>query len=281
MRWLFAWLALLAVLMGAPAAAQDLPPRPDGPIYDGANIIREGEKQLLDARLRDYNRTTGRAVIVATVPSLDGQDIETYAQRLAESWGIGGAESENGVLFLVAPNDRRMRIHTARGVQERMTDIMSGRIIRDVVTPRFKAEDYSGGIVAGVDAIIAQLDMDPAQARAIEEAERARRAEMAGNAAPAIAGVVFWIVMIVVFAVLASRGARGRRYRGGGSGVGNAVGNVLLWTAINAAMNSGRGGGSSWGSGSGGWGGGGGGGGFGGFGGGGGGFNGGGASGGW
>jgi uncharacterized protein len=84
-----------------------------------------------------------------------------------------------------------MRIATARGLDDRMTDIMSGRIIRDVVTPRFKAGDLSGGIVAGVDAIVTQLDMDPAQARAIEEAEAARNARMARNAAPAIAGVVF------------------------------------------------------------------------------------------
>ena len=280
MRWLLAWLALLAALMGAPAAAQDYPARPAGPVYDGAGVISPGEEELLDRRLRDYNRTTGRAIIVATVPSLDDLEIEPYAQGLAESWGVGGAESENGLLFLVAPEERRMRIHTARGLQERMTDIMSGRIIRDVVTPRFKEGDLSGGIVAGVDAIVAQLDMDPAQARAIEEAERAAQAERAENAAPAIAGVVFWIVMIVFFAIVfGRRGARGRKY--GGGGVGSAVGNVLLWTAFNAAMNSGRG------SGGGGWGGGGGGGsfggggGFGGFGGGGGGFNGGGASGGW
>jgi uncharacterized protein len=281
MRWLFAWLALLAALTGAPAVAQDFPPRPDGPVYDGANIISDGEEDLLNARLSDYNRTTGRAIIVATVPSLDGLDIEPYAQGLAEGWGIGGKDSENGLLFLVAPNERRMRIATARGLDDRMTDIMSGRIIRDVVTPRFKAGDLSGGIVAGVDAIVTQLDMDPAQARAIEEAEAARNARMARNAAPAIAGVVFWIIMIVVFAVVFGRRAHGRRYRGGG-GVGNAVGNVLLWTAINAAMSGGRSSGGGWGSGSGGWGGGGGGGGgFGGFGGGGGGFTGGGASGGW
>lgn len=280
MRWLLAWLALLAALMGAPAAAQDYPARPAVPVYDGANIISDGEEELLNAQLSDYYRTTARTIFVATVPSLDGEEIEPYAQELAERWDIGGAETENGLLFLVAPNERRMRIHTARGLQERMTDIMSGRIIRDVVTPRFKAEDYSGGIAAGVDAILEQLNMDPAQAEALEEAERARQAEMASEAAPAIAGVVFWIVMIVFFAIVfGRRGARGRKYRGGG-GVGSAVGNVLLWTAINAAMNSGRGsGGSGWGGGGGG-GFGGGGGSFGGFGGGGG-FNGGGASGGW
>lgn len=280
MRWLLVWLALLAALAGAPAAAQTLPPRPAGPISDGANIISPADAQALTAKLTEYNRATGRAIVIATVPSLEGLDIEEYAQKLATTWDIGGKETENGLLFLVAPAEHRVRIHTARGLQERMTDIMSGRIIRDVITPRFKAGDMSGGVVAGVNAIIEQLDMDPAQARAIEEAERARQANDARNAAPALAGVAFWIIMIVVFAVVFGRGARGRRY--GGGGMGGAVGNVILWSALNAAMRGGRGGGG-WGGGSGGgsWGGGGGGGGFGGFGGGGGGFNGGGASGGW
>jgi uncharacterized protein len=281
MRWLLVWLALLAALLGVPAAAQNYPSRPAGPVYDGANVISDGEEELLDRRLRDYNRTTGRAIIVATVPSLDGEEVEIYARNLAERWDIGGAESENGLLLLVAPNDRQMWISTARGLQERMTDIMAGRIYRDVMVPRFKEGDMSGGIVAGVDAIIAQLNMDPAQARAIEEAEAARQAESASDAAPAIASVIFWIVMIVFFAIVfGRRGVHGRKYRGGG--VGSAVGNVLLWTAVNAAMNSGRGsGGGGWGGGGGGGGSFGGGGGFGGFGGGGGGFNGGGAGGGW
>jgi len=283
MRLLFAWLALLAAFTSVQATAAGLPPRPNGPVYDGANVIGPSEKQLLERRLSDYNRTTGRAIIVATVPSLDGQDIEAYAQQLAESWDIGGKESENGLLFLVAPNEHKMRIATARGLQERMTDIMSGRIIREI-TPKFKQGDLSGGITDGVDAIIVQLDMDPAQAKAIEEAERTRQRNEHENAAPAIAGVIFWIVMIVFFIGVFGSRARGRRYRGGG--MGGAVGNVLMWTALNAAMNSGRSGGNSWGGSSGGGfggfgGGGGGGGGFGGFGGGGGGFNGGGASGGW
>jgi uncharacterized protein len=273
------WLCLAVIAaMATATASAALPARPDGPILDAADIISPADEAALDAKLRAYNQTTGRAIIVATVPSLDGMEIEDYAQDLAETWGIGGQESENGLLFLVAPNERRLRIATARGLQERMTDIMSGRIIRDVVTPRFKDGDFSGGIVAGVDAIIAQLDMDPAQAKAIEEAEKARQAQGAEEAAPAIAGILFWIAMIVFFAFVFGRRGRGRRYRGHG-GMGSAIGNVVLWTAINAAMNSGgRSGGDSWGGG-GGFGGGGGG--FGGFGGGGGGFNGGGASGGW
>jgi len=279
MRWLLACLALLAALTGAPAVAQDYPARPSGPVYDGANIISPGEEQLLNQRLSDYNRTTGRAVIVATVPSLDGEEVDVYARDLAERWDVGGKETENGLLLLVAPNDRQMWISTARGLQERMTDIMAGRIYRDVMVPKFKAGDMSGGITAGVDAIITQLDMDPADAKAIEEAERARQAQGVGEAAPAIAGVAFWVIMILFFTFVFARRRAGRPFRGGG-GVGSAVGNVLLWTAVNAAMNSGRGSGSGWSSGGGSsWGGGGGG--FGGFGGGGGGFNGGGAGGGW
>lgn len=274
MRRLAALIALLMALVSTAAWAQ-LPARPEGPIADYANVISQQDEAALDARLRAYNQSTGRAIIVATVPSLDGEEIEPYAQRLAESWGIGGAESENGVLLLVAPGERKLRIHTARGVQERMTDIMSGRIIRDTIVPRFRDGDMSGGIVAGVDAIIAQLDMDPAQARAIEEAQAAAEAARAKDGGFPI-GALFWLVFVFLFFILPmlSRGGRGRRRSR--SPWGNAARDIILWEAGSAIargiLNNGGGGG--------GWGGGGGGG-FGGFGGGGGGFNGGGASGGW
>ena len=263
--WLF--LASLA-LFGAAGASAALPARPAGPIYDGAHIIAPADAAALDAKLRAYNQATGRAIIVATVPSLDGQSIEDYSQQLAESWGIGGKESENGLLLLVAPTERELRIATARGLQERMTDIMSGRIIRDTIVPHFKQNDYSGGIVAGVDAIVQQLDMDPAQAKAIEEAEKARQANSDNGGS--LGSAIFWILLIVFFMFVFGRGRRGRSY---GGGVGSTVGNIVLWEALNAATRGG--------SDRGGWGGGGDGGGFGGFGGGGGGFNGGGASGSW
>ena len=273
MRRLAAFLALLLALVSSTAWAQ-LPARPEGPIADYASVLNPVDAATLDARLRNYNQSTGRAIIVATVPSLDGEEIEPYAQKLAESWGIGGAESENGVLFLVAPTERKLRIHTARGVQERMTDIMSGRIIRDTVVPEFKAGNMSGGIVAGVDAIIQQLDMDPAQAKAIEEAQAAAdRARQDEGGFPI--GALFWLVFVFLFFILPMLRGRGRRRRGR-SPWGDTARDIILWEAGSAiargVFDSGGGGG--------GWGGGGGGG-FGGFGGGGGGFNGGGASGGW
>lgn len=266
--------ALLLALISQVVWAQ-LPARPEGPIADYANVLSAADKATLDAKLRDYNQATGRAVIVATVPSLDGEEIEPYAQRLAESWGISGAKSENGVLLLVAPAERKLRIHSARGVQERMTDIMSGRIIRDTIVPQFKAGNMSGGIVAGVDAIIAQLDMDPAQAKAIEEAQAAaNRARQSEGGFPI--GGLFWLLFGFLFFILPMLRGGGRRRRSRHSPWGNTARDIILWeagSAVARGMFNGGGGGGGFG--------GGGGGGFGGFGGGGGGFNGGGASGGW
>jgi uncharacterized protein len=259
---LFHLLWLLLASLALPAAASGaMPAPPAGPIYDGADIIAPAEEAALDARLRAYNEATGRAVIVATVPSLDGESVERYATKLFETWGIGGAERDMGLLLLVAPNDREVRIEVGYGLHPFMTDILSGRIIRDAIIPRFKQNDYTGGIVAGVDAIVTQLDMTPADAKAIEEAEQARLAQQGSEGAHP-GGVIFWIVLILFFIVIFGRGSRGRRYRGGG--VGSAIGNIILWEALNAATRGSRGsggfGGGSWG--------GGGGGGFGGFGGG-------------
>ena len=263
-------LALLLALTAGGAAAQDFPPRPDGPIYDGAEILPDAEEAELDQRLRDYNAETGRSVIVATVPSLDGEPAATYAPALGEAWGIGGQETEQGILLLVAPNEREVFIATARGAQTALTDIASGRIIRNDIVPAFKAGDYAGGIFAGVDGIIGWLDTEPADQLAIEEAERAAQRQNADVDASTVGSAFFWVMMILAFMFIFGRGGRrrGRRYRRG-----SGIGEVILWSALNSAMRSGGGGG--------GFGGGGGGGGFGGFGGGGGGFNGGGAGGSW
>lgn len=256
------WLALLllAAFTGAPTAAQDYPPRPEGPVYDGADIISPATEAALDQRLKAYNRETGRALIVATIPSLEGAPLESYATGLFANWGIGGAERDQGLLLLVARDDRKMRIEVGYGLHPYFGGIMAGRVIRDAITPRFKEGDFDGGIVAGVDAITAHLAKSPEEAAAIEEAARAAEAQRNDSEGFPF-GVLIWLGFLLIFVILPMLGrVRGRRFRG--SGAAGAVGEVLLWTAINAAMNSGRGGG--WGGG----GGGGGGGGFGGFGGG-------------
>jgi uncharacterized protein len=262
------WLLALFAL-SASAAKAELPPRPQGPVADLAAIIPDAEEAALDARLRAYNRDTGRAIIVATVPSLDGQVIERYAQDLARSWQIGGAESQEGVLVLVAPTERKLRIHAAVGAQGRLTDGLASRIIRETMTPRFKAEDYGGGIAAGVEQIIAQLDRDEVDAQAVAEAAEAARSSAGQGSGGGAGSVIFWLFLIVVFMVIFSRRRRGFRRSGIDPG-------IILWGVSEVLHHATRGGG-----GGGGFGGGDSGGGFGGFGGGGGGFDGGGASGDW
>ncbi len=271
------WLAiaLLLALLAAPAAAVDYPPHPQGPIFDQADLLPPDVEASLDQRLRAFDAQTGDAVIVATVNSLQGDTIEDYAANLYAAWGIGGKERDTGVLLLVAPNEHKVRIEVGYGLTPYITDILSGRIIRDDITPRFKQGDMAGGIEAGVNDILDQLSKSPADAKAITEAAAAAEKSRPHEGGGIPAGGLLWLGFLLFFFILpAFRMRRGRRYRGG---LGGAVGNVLLWTALGSAMGGGRRGG--WGGGGSFGGGGGGGGGFGGFGGGM--SGGGGASGGW
>jgi uncharacterized protein len=256
--------ALLLAFLTAPAAAQDLPPRPQGPIYDQADLLPAAEEASLDQRLREFNKQTGNAVIIATVNSLQGESASDFATKLYVAWGIGGAERDTGVLLLVAPNERKVWIRVGYGLEPYITDILSGRIVRNEITPRFKAGDMAGGIEAGVKALLDQLSKSPEDAKAIAEAAAAAEKNRARGDGGFPVGAVIWMMFILFFVILPMVGRRrGRRYHG--SGFGSAAGNILLWTALNAASHSGHRGGG-WGGG-GGFGGGGGGG-FGGFGGG-------------
>jgi uncharacterized protein len=281
--------ALLLALTGVAAHAQDYPPRPDGPVYDGANILSPETEAKLDGALRAYNAQTGRAIIVATVPSLGGTSIESYATTLyTDKWGIGGAQRDAGLLLLIAPNERKMRIEVGYGLHGYFGGIMAGRVINDVIAPRFKEGNFDAGVTDGVAAILAHLAKSPEDAIAIEEAAQAAQAQKSRSDGGFPIGALIWIAFMLFFFVLpllAGRGRR-RRYRSKGSGpwgsrgLGDTARDIILWEVGSAVarglINSGRDGGG-WGGGGGGFGGGGGG--FGGFGGGS--SGGGGASGGW
>jgi uncharacterized protein len=209
MRLILIW--LLAVLAVSGTAAQAAyPPRPDGPVLDAAGIIPDGEESALVQRLNAYNQQTGRAIMVVTVPSLEGEDVASYANALGHTWGVGGKETDQGLILLVAPTERKLRIEVGYGLEAILPDVMAARIIRETISPRFKAGDFPGGISAGLDAIQAQLDRDPAEARAIAEAAEAG-AKLKGSAegiAENAAGAFFWIVLIILFALIFSRRAR-------------------------------------------------------------------------
>ena len=274
-RWIAAlWLAFL--LVAAPAAAQDFPPRPEGPVLDQAGLLTPSQHVDVSSKLEAFNARTGRAIVVATVKSLGGREIQPYATELGRRWGIGDENEDVGVLLLVAPAERQVWIATGYGADDYLTDAMSGTIIRQDVIPRFKAGDMGGGIVAGVDAIIRQLELPPEEA-----ARRAERAEaLARDNGDGSAVVPVMVIVIIFFVIIGglSRAAAGggRRYRRRGSGIDPVV---VLW-GLDALSRASRGRSSGgWGGGGFGGFGGGGGGGFGGFGGGS--FGGGGAGGSW
>jgi uncharacterized protein len=270
------WLALLA--LATPVAAQTFPPL-TGRVVDQAHLLAPAQVADLTSKSEALEAQGGRQFVIATVNSLEGYPIEDYAYRLGRAWKIGSAKNNDGVVLVVAPNERKVSIATGYGAGGFMTDAMSGIIIREAILPHFKQNppDYGGGIVAGADAVIKQMSLPPDQAlknvTAAEQAQKQRQ-HSGGNPLP----VIFW-ALVIGFVVLSHfrRGA-GRRYR---QRQGSISPWVVLW-GLNELSRSSRGwgsGGSSWGGGS-GWSGGGGGG-FGGFSGGGGSFGGGGASGSW
>lgn len=276
------WLALAAA-----AQAQDYPPRPDGPVYDGAGILSPETVAKLDAELRAYNAQTGRAIIVATVPSLGGASIETYATTLfTDKWGIGGEKRDAGLLLLIAPNERKLRIEVGYGLHGYFGGIMAGRVINDVITPRFKEGNFDAGVTDGVAAILAHLAKSPEDAIAIEEAAQAAAAQESRSDGGFPFGVLIWLAFVFFFFVLPVLSGRRRRrkYRASGAGpwgdrgrdAADTARDIILWEVGSAILRGAMSGGDRDG---GGWGGGGGGGGFGGFGGGS--SGGGGASGGW
>lgn len=153
-------IGLLALpLFGGTAACANEPPRhPAGPVADFADILAPSQEAYLDQELRRYFDENCIAIVVASVASLDGQPIETYANRLARSWQIGSTESQQGVLILVAPNEQRVRIEISRSVNRVLTDDLAEAIIRRDMTPRFQSGDLEGGTIGGATAIVSLLD---------------------------------------------------------------------------------------------------------------------------
>lgn len=243
-------------------------PNPPQAVNDFAHLLEPFQKDALEQKLRAYNDSTSSAIVIITVNDLDGYDIAEVALKYLRTWGIGVQGKNNGVVVLIAKNERRARIETGYGMEGVLPDITAKHIIDDEMIPNFKNGDYYGGLDRAVDAII------KAAAGEYKAEPKAKSSDGGG------AGIVFLIIFIIIMVIFLSR-------KGGGGGGGQYMSrrgsrsflDALPWFLMGNMM--GRGGGSSGGGyGGGGFGGGGfGGGGFGGFGGGSGG--GGGASGGW
>jgi len=125
-----------------------------GYVNDYANMMSPAVRTKLTNELKEFERTDSTQVVILTIPSLEGLAIEDYSIKVAEAWKVGQKGRDNGILFIVASQERKMRIEIGRGLEGKLTDLTAGRIIDLVVKPRFKRGDFNGGFVAGVAALI-------------------------------------------------------------------------------------------------------------------------------
>jgi uncharacterized membrane protein YgcG len=192
----------LALLLFAPAQAHAAEP-----VIDEANIIPDAEEAVLNKVLIDFYKQSGRQVAVVTIKSLNGQEIQPVATERFRQLGVGSKELNDGVLFLVAPTDRKMRIEVGYGLEEYLTDAESGRII-DGVKPYFKKEEYGPGITYATSAIINNISPD-----AIAHAAAEKKKEEIANAkaAEAFGSFIGWVFTII-------------------AGLGAAIGSIWLIT---------------------------------------------------
>jgi len=156
-RLFLAVLFLTAVCAAAsapsPAAALSVPPL-QGYVNDNAGLLSQGSRNALTVMLNRFEKQTGNQVVLLTIPSLEGDSLEDFSMSVAEQWKVGQKGKDNGVIFLVSEEDRKMRIEVGYGLEGVLTDAKSSRIIRNVVAPYFRQGQYDTGILAGMQAIL-------------------------------------------------------------------------------------------------------------------------------
>lgn len=148
----FAWIFACAAVVAADV------PYLSGRVVDNAEILKPQTRSVLTEKLKAHEQKTSNQIAVLTVPTIGDESIEEFATRVFESWKLGQKGKDNGVLLVIAPKDRKLRIEVGYGLEGTLTDVASSRIIRNVITPAFKAGDFDKGVTDGVDAIIGQLE---------------------------------------------------------------------------------------------------------------------------
>jgi uncharacterized protein len=233
-------LAIFFILAATLALAFTFPAL-TGRVTDQANIIPEQTRAALETKLKDFEDKSSIQLVVATVSSLEGSDIETYANGLFRAWKLGEAKKNNGALLLVAPNERKVRIEVGYGLEGVLTDALSKIVISTAIAPRFKAGDYGGGIERGVDAVIDILSGD--------QSEWTKRAKVRSEGTSTALDDIMPLILFVLFVFIVihmSRNAGG----GGGGGLGGGYrrGPIIFFPPSGGSSW----GGSSWGGSSGG-----------------------------
>ncbi|MBN1835606.1 MAG: TPM domain-containing protein [Spirochaetales bacterium] len=196
--WRLRALAAAALVLFLPVAVLGAieVPRLQGRVNDYAGMISASAKAQLEERMRSLEESDSTQLVVLTIPSLDGEDLEGFALRVAETWAIGQEEYDNGVLLLVSQEERKVRIEVGYGLEGRLTDLQAGRIIDYEIVPRFRAGDFDEGFLRGTDAIVAAV-------RGEYEGQGPARAEEQGGSRGV--GVVPFFILAIILSAIGSR----------------------------------------------------------------------------
>jgi uncharacterized protein len=182
-----------------------------GRVNDYAGVTGAEPARALESRLAQFEAETGHQVVVLTVPTLEGEDIEGFSIRVAENWKIGKKGFDNGVILVVAVKDRRVRLEVGYGLEGVLPDAIASRIINDYIVPRFRAQDFAGGITVGIDAVLKVIKNEPLPASARRQNQR----QGANLNFLAMLAITFGVLGLMAFASTAGR-RRNSMWAGGG-----------------------------------------------------------------
>ncbi|AJO77033.1 YgcG family protein [Pseudomonas sp. MRSN 12121] len=224
MRVLRVGLVLLLWVLAITAQAELKFPALSGRVVDNAQMIEPAVRQQLTQELASHEQATGEQVVVVTLPDLQGTSIEDFGYQLGRYWGIGQKDKNNGALLIVARDDRKLRIEVGYGLEDRLTDAQSAVIIHQVITPAFKAGNFSKGISDGVSAMLLVLGGNPLDEPSAAYAGGERGADFfERHPGVLVFLVLLFIVTIFVcqmLGILPSGGGRGGSGGFGGGGFG-------------------------------------------------------------
>jgi len=224
--------ALAGILLFVPVwlARAEIPvPKLTAHVQDSTGTLTVPEREALEAKLTSFEREKGSQVAVLLVPSLDGEAIEDFAGRVTDQWKLGRKGVDDGVLFVIAKQERKMRIHTGRGVQGTLTDALSRRIIADVVAPRFRTGDFAGGIDAGADAIMKAIEGEALPPPKAGSKRVARKVDTISSYSDFL-WMAFFFVPILGMAMRSMGG------RAVGSGITSAVTGIVAWQVFGSLV---------------------------------------------
>lgn len=205
MRQAFAALALFVVTLVSASSARALEvPALTGRVNDGAGMLTPAQANALEQKLAAYEQKTGQQFVLLTVPSLEGDPIEDFAIRVAERWKIGRKGKDDGLIMVIAAQDRKMRIEVGYGLEGDIPDAYAAQVIRNIMTPAFRAGAYAEGIERAFDALIARASGEPPPEGVVQRDPRTHAPRSVR---------LFPMLMVIVLIILFSGGGRGGRGR--------------------------------------------------------------------